>query len=341
MTQSQLIDVETEEQLEAQLKAAGNEGLAVVHFWAEWCEPCKQMDEVLKVLGEDKKQLTLLRVEAEKDELEDVTEKYGVSMVPHFIFVRGGKVVDVLEGADPKGLDQKISKLMQSLPAAVEKKEEDEEVDPEAEKKELVARLEKLINADAVVLFMKGNPGEPRCGFSKKAVALLNQIEAKFGHFDILSDQAVRQGLKEYSDWPTYPQLYVKGELMGGIDIMQEMFESGELKTTMDEAAASDASDIKTRLTNLINQAKVMLFMKGNREEPRCGFSAKVVKALDGTGISYETFDILRDQTVRQELKTFSDWPTYPQLYVKGELIGGCDIILEMSESGELIAELT
>jgi len=128
---------------------------------------------------------------------------------------------------------------------------------------------------------------------------------------------------------------------MGGIDIMQEMFESGELKTTMDEAAASDASDIKTRLTNLINQAKVMLFMKGNREEPRCGFSAKVVKALDGTGISYETFDILRDQTVRQELKTFSDWPTYPQLYVKGELIGGCDIILEMSESGELIAELT
>ena len=90
MTQSQLIDVETEEQLEAQLKAAGNEGLAVVHFWAEWCEPCKQMDEVLKVLGEekDKKQLTLLRVEAEKDELEDVTEKYGVSMVPHFIFVR-------------------------------------------------------------------------------------------------------------------------------------------------------------------------------------------------------------------------------------------------------------
>ena len=78
------------------------------------------------------------------------------------------------------------------------------------------------------MLFMKGNPAAPRCGFSNKTVALLNGQGVKFESFDILSDNMVREGLKKYSNWPTYPQLYVKGELIGGLDIMKEMVESGD-----------------------------------------------------------------------------------------------------------------
>ena len=78
------------------------------------------------------------------------------------------------------------------------------------------------------MLFMKGNPAAPRCGFSNKTVALLNEQGVKFESFDILSDNMVREGLKKYSNWPTYPQLYVKGELIGGLDIMKEMVESGD-----------------------------------------------------------------------------------------------------------------
>ena len=73
-------------------------------------------------------------------------------------------------------------------------------------------------------------------------------------------------------------------------------------------------------------------------EEPRCGFSRKVVDAVKGTGLSFETFDILSDEEVRQGLKEFSNWPTYPQLYAGGELVGGCDIVLEMAAGGELKA---
>ncbi|KAJ8960613.1 hypothetical protein NQ318_013905 [Aromia moschata] len=83
-----------------------------------------------------------------------------------------------------------------------------------------------------------------------------------------------------------------------------------------------------------------MLFMKGNRTTPRCGFSRQIIEILNNTGAKYETFDILTDEEVRQGLKTYSDWPTYPQLYVNGELIGGLDIVKEMVTAGEFASAL-
>lgn len=80
-----------------------------------------------------------------------------------------------------------------------------------------------------------------------------------------------------------------------------------------------------------------MIFMKGDRTAPRCGFSKQLIQIINETGVAYETFDILADEEVRQGLKTYSDWPTYPQVYVNGELQGGLDIIKEMKASGELI----
>ena len=90
----------------------------------------------------------------------------------------------------------------------------------------------------------------------------------------------------------------------------------------------------------IINRAPLMIFMKGHREEPRCGFSRTLIGILNETGLSYETFDILSDEEVRQGLKKFSNWPTYPQVYVKGDLVGGLDIIKELQESDDLISTL-
>ena len=91
------------------------------------------------------------------------------------------------------------------------------------------ARIDGLVKASPVVLFMKGTPLFPQCGFSSRAVAILNHLGAAFESVDVLQDQGVRQGIKAYSDWPTIPQLYVNGEFVGGSDIMMEMYESGEL----------------------------------------------------------------------------------------------------------------
>ena len=91
-------------------------------------------------------------------------------------------------------------------------------------------RLDALVNANEIVLFMKGTPLFPQCGFSSRAIAILEHLGQPFETVDVLADQEIRQGIKQYSDWPTIPQLYVKGEFVGGSDIMMEMFESGELK---------------------------------------------------------------------------------------------------------------
>ena len=91
------------------------------------------------------------------------------------------------------------------------------------------ARIDAVVKNNDAVLFMKGSPLFPQCGFSSRAVAILNHLGVEFESVDVLQDQAVRQGIKAFSDWPTIPQLYVKGEFVGGSDIMMEMYESGEL----------------------------------------------------------------------------------------------------------------
>ncbi len=94
-------------------------------------------------------------------------------------------------------------------------------------------KIETLLNGDRIFLFMKGSPQFPQCGFSARAVAILNELGAKFSSFNVFDDDEIREGIKEYGKWPTIPQLYVDKKLIGGSDIMMEMFESGELKDTL------------------------------------------------------------------------------------------------------------
>lgn len=97
------------------------------------------------------------------------------------------------------------------------------------------SRISTLVGDNDVVLFMKGTPLFPQCGFSSRAVAILDHCGVAYESVDVLQDMEIRQGIKSFSDWPTIPQLYVKGEFVGGSDIMMEMFEAGELQEMMDE----------------------------------------------------------------------------------------------------------
>lgn len=103
------------------------------------------------------------------------------------------------------------------------------------------ARLDEIVKSSDVVLFMKGSTLFPQCGFSSRAVSILDHLGVQFETVDVLQDSEIRQGIKGYSDWPTIPQLYVKGEFLGGSDIMMEMFEAGELQQLLDEKQVAKA----------------------------------------------------------------------------------------------------
>ena len=112
----------------------------------------------------------------------------------------------------------------------------DAQIDPQT-------RIAGIVKGNDIVLFMKGTALFPQCGFSSRAVAILDRLGASYETVDVLQDQEVRQGIKQFSDWPTIPQLYVRGEFVGGSDIMMEMFENGELKQLLPESAASGEGD--------------------------------------------------------------------------------------------------
>merc|ERR1711973_1039808 len=321
-----------------------NPNLIVIHFYAEWATECQPMNEVLETLATEAELKGVMFAKIAAENFPQISIDKKIAAVPTFLIFLSGKQIDRLDGANAAKLSQMVKNnnaKAQLLDAAAIPDVSDSKAQPIAcsnptqPKEDLNQMLKKLINQSTIMLFMKGNAKNPQCGFSRQAVNLLDQYNAEYGTFDIFSNDTVRQGLKTYSDWPTYPQLYIKGEFIGGLDILKEMNEGGELKPMMDAALPAEP-DYKA----LINRAPLMIFMKGNRDEPRCGFSRTLIGILNETGLDYETFDIFSDEDVRQGLKKFSNWPTYPQVYVKGDLVGGLDIIKELQESDELISTL-
>ena len=104
---------------------------------------------------------------------------------------------------------------------------------------EIKNRIEELVNSNTIFIFIKGNKLMPQCGFSNNVVQIFNTLGATFETFDVLSDPEIREGIKEYSDWPTIPQVYINGEFAGGSDLMIEMYQNGELQQQLEIALAS------------------------------------------------------------------------------------------------------
>ncbi|XP_063635185.1 glutaredoxin-3 [Cydia splendana] len=199
--------------------------LTAIHFSADWSDQCGHVTEILNELSK----LPEIQASGAKfcvcdaEELSAISLNYKVDSVPTVILFKNGSQVDRVDGADAAQITSKVKahSLGKAAPAISTPQQPLEE------------RLKALINKHNVMVFMKGNRETPRCGFSRTLIQILNGTGVQYGTFDILTDEQVRQGLKEYSDWPTYPQLYVKGELIGGLDIIKELQASGELDATL------------------------------------------------------------------------------------------------------------
>lgn len=190
--------------------------LQLINFWSAWAEPCVAMNEVFAALSATHPGCKFWEVDPEV--VADAALHFMVEAVPTFVFIRGGQEVARVNGAQADLLVGKTEELL-AAPGTTNKGQDT-----------LTARLLKLINCHPFMIFIKGTPSMPRCGFTRQLLTILSEQQIEYDYFDILQDEEVRQALKEYSSWPTYPQIYFKGELVGGLDILKEMVESGQLK---------------------------------------------------------------------------------------------------------------
>ncbi|KAF4509732.1 hypothetical protein G6O67_003874 [Ophiocordyceps sinensis] len=221
------------------LASAPASALIVVSFHAPWAAPCAQMATVLETLaseypGADPPSTLWASINAE--DLSDISETYDVTAVPFLVLLRNGQVVETVSGSNAVKVRAAIEMHARGESGAASRtgvtngiqkitaqpQQDQSKVDTEKQKEDLQKRLGDLVKAAPVMLFMKGTPGSPQCGFSRQVVAILRENSVKYGFFNILADDEVRQGLKEFADWPTYPQLWMDGELVGGLDIVKD-----------------------------------------------------------------------------------------------------------------------
>ncbi|ORY87091.1 glutaredoxin [Protomyces lactucae-debilis] len=243
--------VTSDEHFEQLLKQHASTTLCL-NFWASFAQPSLQMNTVFAELAGQFTTVQFLQVDAE--ELEDISESFDVNAVPFFVVMRGTEVLSRISGANPLELQKALRRAVpeQSTPAAQEAHTEtavtgqpgaadtatmatSAPAEEEGEE-DLQTRLKSLTTAAPVMLFIKGVPSAPQCGFSRTLVSLLRAEGIHYGFFNILADNSVRQGLKAYAEWPTFPQVYVKGEFLGGLDVVREMIENGEMQEVLEEA---------------------------------------------------------------------------------------------------------
>ncbi|KWU42810.1 glutaredoxin [Rhodotorula sp. JG-1b] len=212
--------------LQAQLSADLNR-VSVLYFRADWAEPCKTMDAVTHELANRSPDVLFLSIEAEA--LPDISESFEVDAVPYFILLRGHTLLTRLSGAQPAVLSAALKSHASKKPTTLASSSQ-QPLAANTSEEELAQRCQELMKQSDVVLFMKGDRDTPRCGFSQKIVGILESEGIDYTTFDILQDEGVRQKLKEVNEWPTFPQLIIKGEFVGGLDVVKEMQESGELQ---------------------------------------------------------------------------------------------------------------
>lgn len=243
-------DITTEDEWRAHVAGLPKSTLLIISFHAPWAAPCAQMATVLQTLASeypvtDPPATSWVSVNAE--ELSDISELYDVTAVPFLVLQRNDEVLETVSGSSAVKVRNAIeahAKKATAAPStnggagagagaletatqaqaqAAPAEEAETPADPAKAKEDLFKRLGDLVKAAPVMLFMKGTPSAPQCGFSRQVVAILRERSVKYGFFNILADDEVRQGLKEFAEWPTYPQLWMDGELVGGLDIVSSL----------------------------------------------------------------------------------------------------------------------
>lgn len=249
-------------------------------------DTCQNVVECFEELIKLHPNLIVSMVNIENSNLSEVISLYQIEKVPTVIPIIGFKIIERIENADIASLVSKISHLCENFEQHLTRVQD-----------EKFQKIREIIGQSGMILFIKGSPVQPKCKFTRKLLGLLRGYE--YTHFDILGDESVREWMKKFSDWPTFPQVYVNGEFIGGVDIVESATKTGDF-------IHESGQQLNDRLKKLINLSKIVIFIKGVPENPYCGFSSAMVDLLAKYNVEYDSFDIFSDPSVREGLKAYS-----------------------------------
>lgn len=202
----------------------------VLFFDAKFSGQSNIVENAIQALSASDLKEKIVLAEIDVEESNNLALELNIEAVPLVACMFKSKIVKRIDILEPTKLITLVNEELKKHSLLHVAGGEETTIDPKEKFKDY---LKQLVNKSPIMIFMKGEPKQPRCGFSKQLVELLGKYDIKYDTFDILLDEEVRQGLKEYSDWPTYPQIYVKGEFIGGLDILRQLDEQGELQSTL------------------------------------------------------------------------------------------------------------
>lgn len=250
-----------------------------------------------------------------------LSERFSITMVPTFVFLRGGAVLGRLEGANAPELTARVDLLLAGpAPAAGAGPAATAAAAAADADATLDARIRQLCSAAHVVAFIKGPADEPKCAYSVRVVATLRDAGVAFGAVDVLADPPLRARAVKLFDWPTYPMVFVNGSLVGGVDALAAMAAEGTFGAVFGTTLTPPAPPalpprpapgaaaappivltpaIREKLSAVVSRAPSMLFIKGTPDAPVCGFSKKIVALLREQRVPFQGFDIMTDEEVR------------------------------------------
>ena len=178
------------------------------------------------------------------------------------------------------------------------------------EQKEAFTEIEDKLSSASIVIFIRGNPAAPACRASRQMVEQLDNLEIKYRSYDILFNQKLKEWLKYYANWPSFPQLYIYGKFIGGTEIMLQLIEQDDFMAMIpSECIRTNAIE---RINTALAKSVVAIFIKGTKNKPFDGYQREAIQILDASKVRYSIYNVMNDPDLREILKEISRFSSYP-----------------------------
>lgn len=291
----------------------------VIVFYADWYEHSTNLTESIKNLHEIEPILDVLLYKCDAVKVPELANRFKVSSVPCVVVTESLKQPLAIIG------NETASAVWIQLEEAVRGYKNEFEV----ERERMYAKIKILLEQPGVLLFIKGTPQDPECKFTRQLLEIISGLGIRFRYYDIIADSDIRHWLRHYNSWPTYPQIYIDGKLLGGLDVLKQKIETN----TLELPAISRVSDPKERLTHILEEHKAVLFMDGTPNDDNLAESSKsALEILKNVGIKVSVFNLAVDANLREHLATLSSIPAF---YAGKKLVGGIEVLQELAKNEE------